>query len=96
MHLLFPVAGGRVNYADAPSTEYLLNEIETLWTSVLETELKLKRAVYGQYNVVLVVPDVMPRVDVKHLVSVVLDRLQFNSVLVHQVSPFSLFCFDLF
>ncbi|KAG2355694.1 hypothetical protein BDR07DRAFT_1425340 [Suillus spraguei] len=82
----WPIHGKNFNTRDYPSHQMILDDIETIISTVLSERLNVKRPDYKDYSVVLVIPDFHDRAYVRELVNVLLVSLSFKQICVQQES----------
>ncbi|KAJ1959197.1 actin-like protein arp8, partial [Dipsacomyces acuminosporus] len=82
----YPIRNGCFNVEDYSSVEEVVGDIEAIWTSVIESELGIKRKDLASYGVVLAIPDIFSRVQVIALSEMLLRRMGFHSLLIQQSS----------
>lgn len=82
----WPIYGKNFNTRDYPSHQMILDDIETIISTVLSEKLNVKRPDYKDYSVVLVIPDFHDRAYVRELVNVLLVSLGFKQICVQQES----------
>eukprot|EP00158_Paraphelidium_tribonemae_P005066 Partr_v1_DN27140_c0_g1_i1_m15979 putative actin-related protein len=74
-----PFENGRFNSRLYNSVEARLCDIEFIWSSSIESELKISRDELQQFNVVLIIPDIFVKQEVEQLIDVLTNRLKFNA-----------------
>ncbi|KAG1770743.1 hypothetical protein EDD22DRAFT_977106 [Suillus occidentalis] len=82
----WPIYGKNFNTRDYPSHQMILDDIETIISTVLSEKLNVKRPDYKDYSVVLVIPDFHDRAYVREFVNVLLVSLGFKQICVQQES----------
>ncbi|KAF8519013.1 hypothetical protein BU17DRAFT_76035 [Hysterangium stoloniferum] len=84
----WPFHGSRFNsaaYAQV-GAQALLNDVETIWRSVLREMVKIKPENYKDFSVVLIVPDLFERSYVRELSNILLVQMGFKQICVQQES----------
>ncbi|EGR28054.1 hypothetical protein IMG5_184190 [Ichthyophthirius multifiliis] len=71
----------------------IINDIENLIYYILTKKMNLKQRQFNQYNIILIIPDLMNRFQLKMLVTMFLQNLNFNSLYMHQESIMACFGF---
>lgn len=69
----------------------MLCDLENIISGCVMKRLGIKRKEFGNYNIVLVVPDIFPRPHLKELVNLFLRNLQFKSMYMHLESVLACF-----
>ncbi|KAJ1666463.1 actin-like protein arp8 [Coemansia sp. RSA 1813] len=82
----YPIRNGYLNVEDYEGIEEVLGDIETIWTTAIQTELGINRRDLKAFGAVLVIPDLYNRVEVIALAEVLLRRMGFQYLLVQQSS----------
>jgi actin-related protein 8 len=68
-----------------------MNDIERLTTFILTEKLKIKRKDHSKYSIVLVIPDVFQRDQVKQMINMFLITYEFSAIYVHCESVLATF-----
>ncbi|XP_002166225.2 actin-related protein 8 isoform X1 [Hydra vulgaris] len=68
------------------SISSILTDLETLWGKAIEKYLDIPLKDLSYYRAVLLLPDMMNKSHAKLLIDVILNRLKFSCILVHQES----------
>ncbi|OAX43971.1 actin-related protein [Rhizopogon vinicolor AM-OR11-026] len=82
----WPIHGKNFNTRDYPSHQMILDDIETIISTVLRERFDIKRPDYKDYSVVLVIPDFYDRAYVREFVNMILVSLGFKQICVQQES----------
>ncbi|KAG0709311.1 hypothetical protein DFH29DRAFT_887756 [Suillus ampliporus] len=82
----WPIHGKNFNTRDYPSHQMILDDIETIISTVLRERFNLSRPDYKDYSVVLVIPDFYDRAYVREFVNILLVSLGFKQICVQQES----------
>ncbi|KAI9506657.1 actin-like protein arp8 [Coemansia spiralis] len=82
----YPIRNGYINVEDYASIEEVLGDIETIWTSAINTELGISKRNLKKFGAVLVIPDLYNRVEVIALSEMLLRRMGFQYMLIQQSS----------
>ncbi|KIJ20923.1 hypothetical protein PAXINDRAFT_95903 [Paxillus involutus ATCC 200175] len=82
----WPINGHNFNSRDYPSTQMILDDIETIISTVLEEKLNIKRREFKNFSVMLVIPDFYDRVYVREFINLLLVSLGFKQICVQQES----------
>ncbi|KAJ1903735.1 actin-like protein arp8, partial [Coemansia sp. IMI 209127] len=82
----YPIRNGYLNVEDYQSIEEVLGDIETIWTSAMQTELGIDRRSLQRFGAVLVIPDLYNRVEVIALAELLLQRMGFQHLIIQQSS----------
>ena len=80
----FPYRRGDVNLHQSVSGSVtaILVDLEETWTNAIETELQIPRADFARYRVVLIIPAMYKRSFIKHYMTMLLNKMGFNSAFV--------------
>lgn len=86
--LHWPIVRGQLNVHDGPhgSLTSVITNLETHWTKAIEHFLHIPKNELGGYRCVLLIPDIYNRQHVKALIHMLINRMGFSSILVHQES----------
>ncbi|XP_071960310.1 actin-related protein 8-like [Antedon mediterranea] len=92
-HIHWPIRQGRFNIHSGigGSITAVLQDMETIWSKVIETKLDIPVKDLKSYKVILLIPDIYHRPHVKELMNLLLIRLGFGSAIVHQESVCALY-----
>lgn len=82
---------GCLNFTEKHSRQYVTEELGLIWEYVASEKLKLPRTERVGYGVILVVPDRCQAVDIVEMVNILLLRVNFGFVLIHQESIMATF-----
>ncbi|KAG1746603.1 uncharacterized protein EDB91DRAFT_1327944 [Suillus paluster] len=82
----WPIHGKNFNTRDYPSHQMILDDIETIISTVLKERFNLRRPDYKDYSVVLVIPDFYDRAYVREFVNILVVSLGFKQICVQQES----------
>lgn len=91
--LHWPMKAGRLNLHSGPggSLTAVCADLETLWAYAIQTHLTIPLRDLGYYRAVLVVPDSFEKNHIKEMMNILLYKLGFSSVIIHQESVSSVF-----
>ncbi|KAL9956854.1 hypothetical protein ACROYT_G038400 [Oculina patagonica] len=91
--LHWPMKGGHLNLHDGPggSLTAVCADLETLWAYAIQTCLTIPLRDLGYYRAVLVIPDSFDKNHIKEMMNILLCKLGFSSVIIHQESVSSVF-----
>ncbi|KAH8872128.1 Actin-related protein 8 [Schistosoma japonicum] len=64
----------------------VLQDLEDIWSTALEKHVGIPRSNLSTYRAILVISDVYKRNEIRHLIYLLLNRLKFGRVFVHQAS----------
>uniref|UniRef100_T1GYA3 Uncharacterized protein n=1 Tax=Megaselia scalaris TaxID=36166 RepID=T1GYA3_MEGSC len=80
--------GGEFNLHDnvGGTVSSICQDLESIWTYVLEKKLKIDLSTLPQYSAVLVVPDIHSPTYLKLLTTIILKHMHFGSCMVIQES----------
>lgn len=73
------------------SSWQLRSDLSIIWTSAVESVLKLQQSEIQEYGVVLIVPDSVGLGDIEIMVRVLLEDMMFKEVVVHADSTAAMF-----
>lgn len=84
----FPIKRGEFNLHDnvGGTVSSICQDLESIWTFVVEKKLKISLSSLPQYSAVLIVPDMHSPTYLKLLTSIVLKEMHFGSCMVIQES----------
>ncbi|XP_072277039.1 actin-related protein 8 [Pyxicephalus adspersus] len=84
----FPIRRGQLNVHSGPggSLTAVLADLETIWSHVLQKILGIQLSDLKYYRCILLIPDIYNRQHVKEMVNMVLMKMGFAGVIVHQES----------
>ncbi|TGZ70711.1 hypothetical protein CRM22_003046 [Opisthorchis felineus] len=80
--MTWPIANGF--FRDGANYSSVLQDLEDIWCVALEKQIGICRSDFSSYRVILVIGDVFRRHEVRYLADVLLQRLGFSHLLVHQ------------
>ncbi|KAG5451657.1 Actin- protein 8 [Clonorchis sinensis] len=80
--MTWPIANGF--FRDGANYSSVLQDLEDIWCVALEKQLGINRSDFSSYRVILVIGDVFRRHEVRYLADVLLQRLGFSHLFVHQ------------
>lgn len=82
----FPVRRGDLHIHPNPGGSFtsILNDLETIWSSILENHLKLSLSELGNYKAVLVIPDIYNRGYLREYCNLLMCRLGFGACFLVQ------------
>lgn len=81
-----PIYGSGFNTRDYTSHQAVLNDLETIWRSILQEQLQINLKNLKDYSVMLVIPDLWDRFYVHELVNLLMVNMGFKQVCVQQES----------
>ncbi|CAH8585005.1 unnamed protein product [Heterobilharzia americana] len=83
-HISWPMRYGFLS----PSANYtaVLQDLEDIWVTALEKHVGIPRSNITSYRAILIISDVYKRNEIRHLVHLLLNRMKFGRVFVHQAS----------
>ncbi len=91
----WPLRFGYFNVSSAQSVGTVMDNIEKIFEFAATERLKIPRAKFGQYAVILVIPDLFNKSEVKAYLDILLRRLQFKSAYLQQESVLASFAYAL-
>uniref|UniRef100_A0A8C5WKG0 Actin-related protein 8 n=2 Tax=Leptobrachium leishanense TaxID=445787 RepID=A0A8C5WKG0_9ANUR len=92
-NLHYPIRGGQLNLHPGPggSLTAVLTDLETIWSHVTQKILEIPLKDLKYYRCILLVPDIYNRLHVKEMVNMVLMKMGFSGVIVHQETVCAVF-----
>ncbi|OCT58062.1 hypothetical protein XELAEV_18002559mg [Xenopus laevis] len=83
-----PIQRGQLNIHSGPggSLTAVLTDLETIWSHVLQKMLEIQLKDLKYYRCILLIPDIYNRQHVKEMVNMLLMKMGFSGVIVHQES----------
>jgi len=86
--IVWPIRNGQLNVHDKPggSLSYVCSKLEMLWSLAIQMHLDIPAKDFQYYRVVLIVTDIFNRRHLKDLANIILNRLGFSSIILHQES----------
>ena len=83
----WPIKNGKLNLHNGAdgSLNAVCSKLERLWSLCIQMYLDIPAKDFQYYRVVLVVPDIFSRRHLREMVDVLLNRLGFSCVILHQV-----------
>ncbi|XP_065899738.1 actin-related protein 8-like isoform X2 [Dysidea avara] len=84
--LFKPIKHGRLNVDNGLSLMGVANMLDVLWTKAIEDTLNIKKKRFKDFNIVLLIPDIVDRSHVKEMMNVLLLRMGFARATMHQES----------
>ncbi|WVQ71591.1 hypothetical protein IAR50_001131 [Cryptococcus sp. DSM 104548] len=87
----FPILHRTLNRRDWSSSQSLLDDISSILTTALLTELSIPPSKYSEYSVLLIVPDHGDRVYVQEMTHLILKVLGFKAIAVQQEAYCAIF-----
>ncbi|KAI8391391.1 uncharacterized protein BYT42DRAFT_509384 [Radiomyces spectabilis] len=84
--LFYPWQHGTLNKLDYPCLEAVLGDLQTIWAEMIYHELEIEDTTFENYNVVLIVPDLLERAYVCELMTLLLRYMKFRGAFVQQES----------
>ncbi|XP_065066274.1 actin-related protein 8-like [Rhopilema esculentum] len=84
----WPIRNGTLNIHNGigGSLSSVSSKLETLWSLAIQMFLDIPAKDFQYYRVVLVVPDIVNRHHLKEIYDILLNRLGFSAVIMHQES----------
>eukprot|EP00112_Aurelia_sp_Birch-Aquarium-sp1_P000617 Seg1058.8 transcript_id=Seg1058.8/GoldUCD/mRNA.D3Y31 product="Actin-related protein 8" protein_id=Seg1058.8/GoldUCD/D3Y31 len=84
----WPIKNGKLNLHNGAdgSLNAVCSKLEKLWSLCIQMYLDIPAKDFQYYRVVLVVPDIFSRRHLREMVDVLLNRLGFSCVILHQES----------
>uniref|UniRef100_A0A665U5X0 Actin-related protein 8 n=1 Tax=Echeneis naucrates TaxID=173247 RepID=A0A665U5X0_ECHNA len=84
----WPVVRGQLNVRPGPggSLTAVLADLETIWSYVIQKHLEIPLKDLKYYRCVLLVPDIYNRQHIKEVVNMLLIKMGFSAIIVHQES----------
>ncbi|KAG1222465.1 hypothetical protein G6F62_008954 [Rhizopus arrhizus] len=82
--LSYPWKQGTLN--NTSSLNAVLGDLEAIWTTVVTNDLEVEKSDFKNYNVVLIVPDLIDKSYLCELTRMLLVHMNFKAVLVQQES----------
>ncbi|KAF8560738.1 hypothetical protein P879_04116 [Paragonimus westermani] len=73
----------------------VIQDLEDIWTTALEKHLEIPRVNLPSYRAILVIGDVFRRYEVRHLSELLLNKLCFGQMFVHQSAVCVTYCLGL-
>ncbi|XP_013416837.1 actin-related protein 8 [Lingula anatina] len=89
----WPMRRGHLNIHSGPagSLTAVMADLETIWGNAIEQCLDIPMRDFKHYRIILLIPDIYNRQHVREMVNMLLDRLGFAAVLLHQESVCAVF-----
>ncbi|MEE6501718.1 hypothetical protein FKM82_004301 [Ascaphus truei] len=87
-NLHYPIRRGQLNLHPGPggSLTAVLTDLETIWSHVIQKLLEIPRKDLKYYRCILLIPDIYNRQHVKEMVNMILMKMEFSGIVVHQES----------
>uniref|UniRef100_A0A6I8QMP6 Actin-related protein 8 n=1 Tax=Xenopus tropicalis TaxID=8364 RepID=A0A6I8QMP6_XENTR len=87
-NLHYPIRRGQLNLHSGPggSLTAVLADLETIWSHVLQKMLEIQLKDLKYYRCILLIPDIYNRQHVKEMVNMLLMKMGFSGIIVHQES----------
>ncbi|KAM4651538.1 actin-related protein 8 [Discoglossus pictus] len=84
----YPIRRGQLNLHSGPggSLTAVLADLETIWSHVLQKLLEIQLKDLKYYRCILLIPDIYNRQHVKEMVNMILLKMGFSAIIVHQES----------
>ncbi|XP_053326025.1 actin-related protein 8 [Spea bombifrons] len=84
----YPIRRGQLNLHSRPggSLTAVLTDLETIWSHVIQKVLEIQLKDLKYYRCILLIPDIYNRQHVKEMVNMILTKIGFSGVIVHQES----------
>lgn len=86
-----PIKHGLFNISDKVTIDQVLNDMETLILYILNNKLGIPTKAFSNYSIILIIPDIFIRQQVKGLVNVFLRTLEFKYIYIHLESILACF-----
>ncbi|KER21000.1 Actin [Opisthorchis viverrini] len=80
--MTWPIANGF--FRDGANYSSVVQDLEDIWCMALEKQLGINRSDFSSYRVILVIGDVFRRHEVRYLADMLLQKLGFSHLFVHQ------------
>ncbi|XP_071982808.1 actin-related protein 8 isoform X1 [Engystomops pustulosus] len=84
----YPIRRGQLNIHGGPggSVTAVLTDLEVIWSHVIQKFLEIQLKDLKYYRCILLIPDIYNRQHVKEMVNMILMKIGFSGVIVHQES----------
>ncbi|XP_043933549.1 actin-related protein 8 [Protopterus annectens] len=84
----WPIRRGHLNLHAGPggSLTSILSDLETIWTYIIQRYLEIPLKDLKYYRCILLIPDIYNRQHVKEMVNMLLMKMGFSGIVVHQES----------
>ncbi|CAH2313116.1 actin-related 8 [Pelobates cultripes] len=84
----YPIRKGQLNIHSGPggSLSAVITDLETIWSHVIQKLLEIQLKDLKYYRCILLIPDIYNRQHVKEMVTMVVMKLGFSGIIVHQES----------
>jgi len=86
-----PIKYGLFNLSKSYNFDAILGDIEQLIRYILEKKLELSQLEFSKYSIILIVPDVFHRGQVKGIINIFMKKLAFARIYLHQESALAAF-----
>lgn len=86
-----PIRHGSFNLSDDYSHDDAARDIETLINYILRKKLALDQREFPKFSIILIVPDVFHRGQIKSIINIFLKKLAFRRIFLHQESVMATF-----
>ena len=86
-----PIKYGLFNFNEKITQDQVLNDLETLLLYILNKKLGIPTKAFPNYSIILIIPDVFVRQQIKGLVNVFLRTLEFQYIYIHLESILACF-----
>jgi len=93
--LQYPLKHGYFNVSAEQSVGTVLDNLEKIFEFALIERLKIPKSKFSQYSVILVIPDLFNRSEVKGYLDILLKRLSLKSAYIQQESVLASFAYAL-
>ncbi|XP_077134445.1 actin-related protein 8 [Ranitomeya variabilis] len=89
----YPIRRGQLNIHGGPggSLTSVLSDLEVIWTHVIQKFLEIQPKDLKYYRCILLIPDIYNRQHVKEMVNMILTKMGFSGVIVHQESVLAVY-----
>lgn len=79
------------NISDTKSQEQVLNELQALTLYVLNKKLNIPSSQFKNYAIILIIPDLFIKAQIKELINIFLRDLEFKYIYLHLESVMACF-----
>jgi len=86
-----PIKHGFFNVNEKVTVDQVLNDLETLILYILNAKLGIPTKAFPNYSIILIIPDIFIRQQIKGLVNVFLRTLEFKYIYIHLESILACF-----
>ncbi|XP_053576718.1 actin-related protein 8 [Bombina bombina] len=84
----YPIRRGQLNLHSGPggTLTAVLTDLETIWSHVIQKILEISLKDLKYYRCILMIPDIYNRQNIKEIVNMILMKMGFSGIIVHQES----------